>query len=252
MFPLIIFPIALLPSLLWLFYYLRKDVHPEPNRLIMKVFLWGMMATLGAALCIIGITRLYGLFLSWGFDFKSFVPPILLLPLAIIFLNALWEEVLKYLVVRFAILKNPEFDEPVDAMEYMIIAGLAFAAVENVLISANYHNLINLGNVLFLRFLGATFIHALSSAIVGFFLARAIFWRKNRVRYPLNVAFVVLGLLIASGLHGLFNFFIIRSENLQNYIYLWLVAGLLVILALVITRAFRRLNYQSLRKKRRQ
>ena len=248
MFSLLVFPLAFLPSLIWLLFYLRKDVHPEPNRLIIRVFLWSLLITTLVALAIFGIQEAKTLLINRGIDIKSILPPFLALPFIIVLFNAFWEEILKYLVVHFSILKNKHFDEPVDAMEYMIIAALAFAAVENVLISFRYESLIGLGNILFARFLGATFIHALSSAIVGFFLARAIFHKKNRKRFPLAINFVLIGLLIASGLHGIFNFLIIKSENLSNPVYLYLIAVFLVFLSVVVTRAFRRLNIQSLKK----
>ena len=44
------------------------------------------------------------------------------------------EEVAKYLIIKIRILRDPEFDEPIDAMIYMIIAGLGFAALENILV----------------------------------------------------------------------------------------------------------------------
>jgi len=274
MFSLLILPLAFLPSLIWLLFYLRKDIHPEPNRLIVRVFLWGLLVTMAMVLILGGdiiaqeiikgggnvgwaitihkcyqvIYRLYYAFLSLcaGTFLFKFIASFLF----IIFFNAFWEETLKYLVVRFTILKNKEFDEPVDAMEYMIIVALAFAAVENLLIGLKQGNLVELGNVLFPRFLGATFIHALSSAIVGFFVARAVFHRKNRRRYSLSVGFVLIGLLIASGLHGFFNFLIIKSDDLKKPLYLYLIAVFLLFLSLIVMRGFRRLNIQSLRRKK--
>jgi RsiW-degrading membrane proteinase PrsW (M82 family) len=248
MFFLIAIPLAMLPSLIWLLYYLRKDVHPEPNHLIMRVFVWGMVVTIIAAFIIFFFASLESDFAKRGFFIKDYLPYALTIPIVIIFINAFWEEVLKYLVVRFSILKNPEFDEPVDAMEYMIIVALAFAAVENILISANHSDLKSLSILLFVRFLGATLIHVLSSATLGFFLAKAIFWKKNRRRFPLKVGFVLLGTIIATGLHGIFNFLIIESSNLKRGGILYVVAGFLIILSFIVTREFRRLNYQSSKK----
>jgi len=238
-------PLAFLPSLLWLLFYLRKDVHPEPNRLIIRVFLWSLLITSITALLIAG---LYEIEQQNLVNFQEIAPYLFSFPILMLLFNAFWEEILKYLIVRFTILKNRNFDEPVDAMEYMIISALGFAAVENVLIAFSYENLIELSNILFVRFLGATFIHALSSAIVGMFLARAIFKQKNRKRYPLKIGYVLVGILLASGLHGIFNFLIIRSENLENRCYLYLIAVFLIFLAVIVTRGFRKLNLQSLKK----
>ena len=35
--------LGLLPSLTWLSYYLTKDLHPEPKKMILKIFLWGAL-----------------------------------------------------------------------------------------------------------------------------------------------------------------------------------------------------------------
>ena len=250
MFYFVTIPLALTPSLVWLFYYLKKDVHPEPNRFVIRVFLWGMTITVLVAIGIMIYTKIDQDLLKNGFNILDHLPYLFSVPIFIIFLNAFWEEGLKYLIVRFTVLKNPEFDEPVDAMEYMIIVALAFAAVENILIAITHSDIQSLSAILFVRFLGATLIHALSSAVLGFFLARAIFWRKNRHRFPLRLGFVWLGLIIATGLHGLFNFLIIESDNLQKEGFLYLIAILLIILSFVVMRGLRRLNLQSLIKKR--
>ena len=34
---------GLLPSVVWLLFYLRKDRHPEPNRMVLTIFLLGML-----------------------------------------------------------------------------------------------------------------------------------------------------------------------------------------------------------------
>ena len=250
MFFLIALPLALLPSLIWLLFYFRKDIHPEPKRLVLRIFLLSMLAT-SAIVAIILETEVGPAKETWQRFFREIFPPIFFIPLIGLFLNAFWEELAKYLVVRFSILRNPEFDEPVDAMEYMIISALGFAAVENILVAIRYKSVTVLLSTLFVRFLGATLLHALSSAVVGFFLARAIFWKKNRRRYPLRLAFVFLGLLIATCLHGSFNFLIIVYSKLQTPIFLYLVVAFLLLLAFFVSRAFRRLNQESLYKRTR-
>ena len=37
---------AILPGFIWLLYFLNKDVHPEPKKLILKIFLLGMLVTI--------------------------------------------------------------------------------------------------------------------------------------------------------------------------------------------------------------
>jgi len=41
---------GILPSLIWLSFYLRRDVNPEPKLMILKIFFYGMLASLPAIL----------------------------------------------------------------------------------------------------------------------------------------------------------------------------------------------------------
>jgi RsiW-degrading membrane proteinase PrsW (M82 family) len=173
---------GLLPSITWLLYYLQKDVHPEPKRMVLKVFLWGMLITLPAYFTEEGIKALN-------------LPHIFYIFLGI----AGTEEILKYLVVKFRVLNNPEFDEPLDLTLYMIIAGLGFAGLENILYLLKSPTLLLVVIISFLRFLGATFLHTLCSGIFGYFLALSFFKPKKKLN------FFAIGLLIAVGAHGLFD-----------------------------------------------
>src|SRR3989339_590236 len=169
--------LGLLPSAIWLSFYLRKDKRPEPNTLIITMFIRGMLL---APLAII-----LELFLIWLMTPNS--NPLELLSngqptlwwkvlLAATLIPAVVEEYLKYSAVRFKILKNSEFDEPTDAMIYCIIVGLGFAAVENLLILFRV-SFLDFGQALgtiALRFVGATLVHALAGGIVGYWLSRAI------------------------------------------------------------------------------
>ena len=237
----IVFGVVLgfLPSLVWLLFYLPQDVHPEPKRLVLRVFLWGMLAALPAILLESGAKTLMEIF-----------SPSLILEISYWFLSvALIEELLKYLVVRGEILKNPEFDEPVDAMLYMIIAGLGFAASENILIFlSQVLPSFNLGSVfalLFFRFLSATFLHALASGTVGYFLALSFFAKKKKP------SLLVLGLGIAALLHGFYDFSIIGlKKGFEAQLSLTTLTGfaLIILLGLAVFGVFVLLGFRKLRR----
>src|SRR3989344_4292320 len=115
---------GVMPSLAWLFYYLQKDLHPEPKRMIIKVFTYGALGTVPLFFIQIGLMRMV----------TAAGMPAVLTSLATWFLVvALTEELLKYLVVRFSVLNSADLDEPLDIMLYMVVAALGFAAAENVL-----------------------------------------------------------------------------------------------------------------------
>ncbi len=229
---------GVLPSLVWLLFYLRKDVHPEPKRMILRVFFWGMLAALPAILIELGIS-----------DFLNKFAPSLIIKIVYWFLGvAFVEEFLKYLVVREKVLKNPEFDEPVDAMIYMIIAALGFAALENILIFLSPDVFfLSLNETLILvifRFISATFLHALCSAIVGYFLALSFFYPvrnniSNGVEKKGGLKSITMGLGISTFLHGLYNFSIMETGgNLRIVIPIII----LVSLAIFVSLGFKRLK----------
>jgi RsiW-degrading membrane proteinase PrsW (M82 family) len=100
---------------------------------------------------------------------------------------------------------SPELEEPVDTIIYMIVSALGFAAVENILLLVSKEPFsLKLVEISFLRFLGATFLHALSSAIIGFYIGLSFFRKKERIKL------ISFGVFIASLLHGFYNFSIIR------------------------------------------
>lgn len=173
--------------------------------MVLKIFFLGVIITLPAILIEFGLEEEFNI-LSKAYAFIS--PVYLFMGLAFV------EEFLKYLVVREKVLKNSEFDEPVDVMLYMIIAALGFAALENVLVLMPKETpllLTQTAAITAFRFLGATFLHALCSGLVGYFLALSFFNIKNKLRLT------VLGLIIATILHGLFNLSIMRIDKTMMF-----------------------------------
>lgn len=218
---------GVLPSVIWLLFYLRKDAHPEPNSMVIKIFFFGMLAALPAIFLELGIFKIFAFF--------NF--PLVLLAVLNTFVGvATVEELLKFLVVKNKVLSDSEFDEPVDAMIYMIIAALGFAASENILIflglgpSLYLHQALGLSAV---RFLGATFLHALCSGAAGYFLALSFFKTEKKLEL------ISLGLLISIVLHGFYNFSIMEVEgSLKFFFPLFILIGL----AIFLTFAFKRLK----------
>jgi len=200
----IIFGLA--PSIIWLLFYLKKDTHPESKRMVLKIFIYGVLIVILAAVVEIGLSA--GLVFFLGKQVESF--PFLFFLIYHFIIIALVEESSKYLVVREKVINNKEFDEPVDAMIYMIIVALGFAALENVLILFSAEQPYILKEALLVssfRFLGATFLHALASGVVGYFLAMSFFQPTKRF------LLITKGLIIGAILHGIFNISIMEIEK---------------------------------------
>ncbi|MBI2633956.1 MAG: PrsW family intramembrane metalloprotease, partial [Parcubacteria group bacterium] len=106
--------LALLPSLTWLFFYLKEDPHPEPPRWLWLAFFLGIGAAALSFYIERAILKISSLTLQ---------QPETVISEALIFMIfgvALVEEVTKFLGARMLLAKNPVFDEPVDAMIYLI------------------------------------------------------------------------------------------------------------------------------------
>ncbi len=224
--------LAFLPPVLWLVFYMREDQHPEPKWLLLSVFGGGMLAAVGSivAECLF-VELVGGSSCGGGVRYER--------SMLFIFLGiAAIEEYAKYLVVKLIALRRSDFDEPVDAMIYMMTAAMGFAALENALfvIPLFRENLFVGLEVAAHRFLGANLLHALSSGLVGFFLARA--WFRPRRHH-----WIALGLFIASLLHAGFNYLILVREALPNATaYL---VGLLAMMAVMVFIDFERLKKSS-------
>jgi len=225
-YPLYIF-FGTLPSFIWLLFYLRTDTHPESNKMVLKIFAFGMLIALPAILFEVSLKEIFE-----NFTMSAFLSLFLQVFVAVAFI----EEILKYSVVKAKVLDNPEFDEPIDIVLYMIIAALGFAAVENILILLSLGPVFLLENVFILsviRFWGATFLHALCSGVLGVFLAVSIFETKRRK------TLFALGLIMVSLLHGLYNFSIMNTEGIIS----WLIpTSILIILAIFLFNGFKKLK----------
>lgn len=203
---------GLLPSFIWLLFYLRKDKHPEPNKMVIKIFILGM---------IMGPIAIFLEFLvKWLLGPQTDISALISqqttnqnhLFIIIILAAPIIEEYLKYAVVRFGVLKHPEFDEPLDIMLYMIITALGFAAVENLLLvfQSPLPSFDKALSISAMRFISATFIHALSSGMLGYWLAKSIYEPHKRFKMLAN------GFSLAIFFHAGYNFLIWIVDSSEN------------------------------------
>lgn len=228
------------PSIIWLLFYLRKDAHPESNSMVIKTFILGMLL---APLAIIGEVTFEGIInILPIFFLNSTEAKFILKSFLIQALNpGIVEESLKFLAVKFESLKSPEFDEPTDIIIYFIIVGLGFAAVENLFSVFTYYPVLEeaLRHMIF-RFLGATFLHAVATGMIGYWLARAILKGKNKFKIT------GFGLLIAIFFHTCYNALIVLN-GFGNFalISVSAISLLLISGATILSYQFKKLNKQK-------
>lgn len=208
---------GIIPGLFWLYFYLQEDTHPEPKRLILKSFLFGIVgACLALGVQLLIVNNFPNLSLdSLLFNNTSQFIDIGWIVITLI-LMALIEELFKFGSAFFSIHKSPHFDEPIDAMIYSLTASIGFATLENIGVLLDpLEKLTTIQNtavqgtvltnalaMLSFRFVGATLLHALMGAIIGYFWALSIreFGRRR---------LILKGVIYATLLHAIFNYLIL-------------------------------------------
>ncbi len=204
---------GVVPSLLWLAFWLFEDsLHPEPKKYLLLTFVLGMLSVwpvLKVEEFFVAYATGTLLLLCWAFT----------------------EEVGKFAAGLLGGILWPVFDEPLDAVIYMVTAALGFAAMENTLFlfgslqQGTIHGIVS-GD---LRFIGATLQHTLSSACIGVMLAYSYYKSVSSRRM-----FAFLGVILATALHTLFNFFILGQAGDATFgIFFCVWLGIIAILLAV-------------------
>lgn len=202
------------PALVWLWFWTREDKKkPEPTGLIALSFLGGALAAIAV------------------FPMEKFAFNVIPEGIYLLIAWAAIEEILKFSSVSIIALKSRFFDEPIDAMIYLITAALGFAAMENSfflvkpLLAGEGLQGFLLGNM---RFVGASVLHVVASSAVG--IAIGLSFYKHRVIKALSL---ILGVVAAISLHSLFNYFIIKGNGENTFavfLSLWLMVVLVILL----------------------
>ena len=212
------FVIGVAPCLLWLFFYLLQDRHPEPKREILAVFALGAAMTIPATAMELFLKNIIG-----NFNLSDFATAIIFNVIGV----ALIEEFFKYEAFwrrEQAIKQNRYLDEPPDFVIYMVASAMGFAAVENILYLLMPSTDPLMMRLVF-RAITAIFLHTLSSGILGYFIAIAFCRREKKA------GLMITGFIIVSCLHGLYNFSIMESENNLSF----LLIPLAILLSMAIT-----------------
>ena len=107
---------GILPPLVWLWFWLKEDTRrPEPRKLLVLSFFAGALSVLFVV------------------PFQAAAQYIFSPNLVLLLVWATIEEVTKYAVAFLIDFRKKAYDEPIDAMIYLITVALGFAAFENVL-----------------------------------------------------------------------------------------------------------------------
>ena len=196
-----LFIVSALPVIILCLYIFLKDKNKEPKRLLIKLFVLGMLSCIPAFFLELFII---GTFDDYSNNFWYI--------LCYSFLGvALIEELCKYFITYFVTYKHKEFDEIYDMIVYSAFVSLGFAFLENIC----YVYLYGYMTGLFRAILSVPF-HACNGVFMGYYLGLAKSYafynnksleRKNKI---MSLAMAILS-------HGFYDFCIF-SGNLLAFI----------------------------------
>jgi RsiW-degrading membrane proteinase PrsW (M82 family) len=233
------------PALIWLYLFFR---HQKENKLLTAfTFFCGMLGVVPIFILQTEISRIEGWIEAAGLS-----------AILVILLKGLWvgfyEETTKHWVVKST--GKSFFQNIDDAIQVSIIVGLGFAFTENALYFYSIWDNPAISNFWFyfiFRSIGSMFLHVLASGIFGYFYGVAHFAKpvlieemKQGEKHPLTKLLhkilhlksetlfyeekVTQGLLVAAGLHGVFDFLMGMSQHYSDAgsslgTKLWLIAA---------------------------
>ncbi len=211
-----------IPSFVWLWYWVKEDdIKKPPLGLIALTFITGMLMVM----VVIPIQKF--------FSTQSINQT------ELIVIWAACEELLKFIAFAIIALRSSYCEEPIDYPIYCMTAALGFAALENTLFILKPVGLQDATVTLLttnLRFLGSTLLHSISTGFIGLMMGLAFF----QTRF-FKTGSIILGFILAIGLHSIFNFFIMKNngENfLQVFAFLWVVS----IISILVFEKVRRMS----------
>jgi RsiW-degrading membrane proteinase PrsW (M82 family) len=216
--------ITILPSLLIVTFFVMSDRFREPNKEILKVFVYGIILVFPAFYL---NSALDAIFASRSISenlIRSFLTA------------APVEEVLKFCVLYSLVYKMKDFNEPVDGIVYGVSVSLGFATLENiyyVYFLSDYFDS-SARTLAIVRSFSAVPAHGVFGAVMGYFFMKYSFVKKqNNLFLCMFVPFL---------LHGFYNFFA------ADY---FIVSFLLIVISwIVVLRMFSRLKKSQKTKKR--
>ena len=181
--------VTIVPSVLIFCYFYFSDKFKEPKRIMVEVFLLGVVTTIPAGYLNNYILKTF----KNGDVFNDAL-------LTGFFAGGLVEEILKFSVLYFFVMKKNEFNEPMDGIVYGVLASLGFATLENieyVYFHADKYEISSL-NMALTRAFSAVPLHGLAGVVMGFYFGLYSFLGdKKYLGYAL-----VMPLLF----HGSYNF----------------------------------------------
>lgn len=189
--------------LLWLVHRLDR-IEPEPDGLLLKLFVFGVLGSIPVIILEILGERVAGYFTAI---------PLVYLFISYFILPGFIEEGMKFAVLRRTTWRHSAFNYRFDAVVYSVFASLGFAAIENVLYVFS-----NGFAVAIVRAIMAIPAHTAFGIIMGvkYGEAKSIELAGNP---PLSKKYCRDAWLLASVAHGLYDFLLVAFGSAVFFIY---------------------------------
>ena len=223
----ILFILTLLPVIILGYYTYYQDSEKEPKRLLIKLFLGGLLS----AFLTVFISFLIRLFIPWFDLYVEYYTPIKLLIYTFIVV-ALVEELSKFVILYLFSYHNKEYNQLYDMVVYSVFVSLGFAWIENILYV--YDGGLNSALA---RLFFAVPTHASVAVFMGYYLSLSKLSEINNKK-DLRKKYLLYSILIPTSLHGIYDF-LAYSSNLL------LVYGFFIFSCYLFLKANRRLMQMS-------
>ena len=217
--------VAVIPPLLLMIFINKKDKHDkEPVGLLFKCAFFGALSVIfsliGEEITMRMIPRI-----MHSTSSIAYYAVLAFLGVAVV------EETGKYLALRLATWRNPNFNYTFDGIVYSVYASLGFALVENIVYVIRFG-----GSTGLLRAVTAIPGHASFGVYMGFFYGNAKFYEVagNRSKKRFNLW---MGWLTAVLLHGFYDFFAMSNMETSAIFFFGFIIGLDVVVVVQVFRS---------------
>ena len=212
-----LFLITILPTIALLVFFIFSDKFIEPKKTVFQTFILGMFIIAPLEISYTFIDLVLGEDFVFHPFFRAF------------FKASFLEEFFKFCVLFYFCSTFTHFNEPMDGIVYGITASLGFAFYENITYVYFAETLIDSLEIAWARAFTAVPSHAFDGVIMGFFIGRYYFLKKNK---NLNLS---LALIVPILFHGTYDW-VLMDESI-NYKLMYVVIIFEIVLTVILYRS---------------
>lgn len=214
---LLLFTLAILPIIFLGYYVYSKDNEKEPKKILIKLFIGGLIAAFLTVLITLILKKIFPYFSNDSRYYSNI--GIFIYSFCIV---ALVEELSKFLMTYIISYKAKEFDQLYDMIVYAVFVSLGFAWIENILYVFSGGVTVAL-----LRIFLAVPTHVSVGIFMGYYLSFAKLADINKKLY-LKRKYIIYSIIIPTIFHGIYDYLLYSGNYLYLYIYLLFICFLYI------------------------